>query len=42
LTSTNVSLLTSPQPEMRKVGGSIPSLATTHLCRRAKRALAMR
>jgi hypothetical protein len=33
LTSTNVSLLTSPQPEKRKVGRSIPPLATTHLCR---------
>src|SRR5271166_989083 len=29
LISANVSLLTSPQPEKRKVGGSIPPLATT-------------
>jgi hypothetical protein len=28
LTSTNVLLLTSPPPEKRKVGGSIPPLAT--------------
>jgi hypothetical protein len=31
LTSTNVSLLTSPQPEKRKVAGSIPALATQRL-----------
>jgi len=38
LTSTNVSLLTSRQPEKRKVAGSIPALATrringSHPCR---------
>jgi len=31
LTSTNVSLLASPQPEKRKVGGSIPLVATMDL-----------
>src|ERR1700752_336158 len=32
LTSADVSLLTAPRPEKRKVGGSIPPLATTRSC----------